>query len=434
VRTRQAIRLGGVRASLLVVAATAGGSIASFLLQAIAARQLDPDGFSLFAALLALLAIALLPGPPISLAIVRHLGDAPGTPPRFAPRAARTAAIVAGLSLLGAALLGTLLPPGGVDRLHLGDRPMLPMWGALIAAVVAGLWIQPSLARLQAAGEFARYGAAQAGLSVGRLGLAGGALALDAPLGVVLLALAAGPLLVQRCIRPRPVPGSRELTAKERGGSTLAWLRRLLPLLAALGGLQALVLLDVVFARAHFGESDPQQAGAYAASATLARALFHLPYAVTAVLVQRTVHAPGAGAARRGAQRKALLESLLVTSGLVGIGAAILAIAPTTALEIFGGEERYAEGARWLVGLLVPMGLAAIGAVPAHSLLARGSSTPVWILGISAPLLAVLLAIPPEAPDALIARSSAVIGAATAAMLLCAWWMPRESESVSSPA
>ena len=54
---------GTVAASLIVVAATAAGSGANFLFQWLAARRLSAADFSLLAAMLAVIAIALLPGP-----------------------------------------------------------------------------------------------------------------------------------------------------------------------------------------------------------------------------------------------------------------------------------------------------------------------------------------------------------------------------------
>ena len=85
-------RDGGIlSASLLVVAATTSGSAANFLFQWIAARKLEPGDFSLLAAMLAVVTLAVLPGPPLAIAIVRRLSGHPADAPapsrswRFVP-------------------------------------------------------------------------------------------------------------------------------------------------------------------------------------------------------------------------------------------------------------------------------------------------------------------------------------------------------------
>lgn len=414
---------GTVAASLIVVAATAAGSGANFLFQWLAARRLAPAEFSLLAAMLAVVTIALLPGPALAIAIVRRLaggrgggaraswdgvdtrGGLPGAAPGLAR--ARRVGIAAGLALLALiAAAGTL----GGDRLHLADGGGPLLWLAAAAVVASWLAIAPDLARVQAAGDFPRYGRAQAHLAGSRLLFGGGALLAGAGPGVALLLLAAGPWLV-RALLPRLETGA-ELRAP--------WLRELLPSLAATGGLQALVVLDVVFARAHFAASDPEGAGSYAVCSTLARALFHLPFAITAVTVERTSAASAAGLPRRGI----LLANLGIAAAFVAAGALALGCFPRTALAVFAGGDPTEGEVRLLGRLLLPMALASLAAVPAHYLLSAGSRAPMVILGAAPLVLAALLARPVATVEDLIAPLTAVQGATLGALLVATFSSP----------
>ncbi len=403
---------GMLTASLLVVAATASGSAANFLFQWLAARRLDPGNFSLLAAMLALVTLAVLPGPPLAIAIVRRLSRHPEGMPAPSLGRARTLGIGTGLAILGAIILGAAL---GGDRLHLAAGGGGLLWFAAAAVTVSWLVVFPDLARVQASGDFGRYGRSHALLAATRLGFGGGALIAGAGPGIALLLLAPGPWLVHALLRPRE-------TGPALAGPSL---RELLPLLAATGGLNALVAIDVVFARAHFGTSDPHAAGAYAVCATLARALFHLPFAATAVTVQRT-----AAAARAGQpHRNALLANLGIAVGMIGAGALLLGLLPQTALRIFAGEGRYEGESQLLVRLLLPMALASLAAVPAHYLLALGRRTPTVVLGIAPLVLAGLLARPISTPSELIPPLIGV-QAITLAILWVAAWRAGTSRSI----
>ncbi len=403
---------GAIRASLFVVLATGSGSAANFMYQWIAARSLDDDAFSLLAAMLAVITICVLPGPPLSIAIVRRLTSSRGSRvssplalPSLAP--ARRVGIFAGLTILLAIGIGTSVVQS--DRLHLSSGGGVLLWIAAAFVTVSWLVIYPDLARAQARGEFSRYGRSHALLSATRLGFGGGAILAGAEVWGALICLAPGPWLVRALL----VRGVRT-----EGVLEAPWLRALLPMLAATGGLHALVVIDVVFARVHFGASDPTAAGAYAACATLARALFHLPFAATAVTVQRTAAARAEGRSHRSI----LLTNLGLVLVLVAIGGGFLATFPSTILDVFAGEGRYSAQAPWLRSLLVPMALASVAAVPAHYLLALGSRAPVYVLGIAPFVLAGLLARPPETPAGLIPPLIAVIGAVAAILLVCAWF------------
>lgn len=393
---------GFLGASVLVVAATTSGSVANFLFQWIAARTLSDGDFSLLAALLAVVTLAVLPGAPLSIAIVRRLAARGDRALPAGLAAARGTGIATGLVILGTvALLSTVV---GGDRLHLAGRGGPLLWLAAAAAVVSWLAVAPELARAQAAGRFGRYGRGHALLSATRLGFGGGALLAGGGPGLAIAVLAIGPWLV-RATLPRTAPDAEEL----RGG----WLRTLLPLLAATGGLHALVVLDAVFVRVHFGESDPEGAGAYAACTTLARALYHLPFAATAVTVHRVARATARGEPRG----RWLVGNLLLVTAAVGCGALVLGLFPETALRIFAGEGRYESAAPLLVRLLLPMALASIAAVPVHSLLAEGRRSPVVVLAVAPFVLAALLARTPERPEDLVPPLIGV-QAATAGVLL----------------
>jgi len=395
-----------------VVVATAAGSAANFLFQWLAARRLDGGDFSLLAAMLAIVMIALLPGAPLGIAIVRRLvaerpdgrSAAPGTPASAPGLArARRAGIGAGLAILAA--IGAASALGG-DRLHVAGEGAPLLWLAAAVATVSWLSIVPELARLQAAGHFGLYGRTQALLAASRFLLGGGALLAGAGPGIALLCLAPGPWLV-RATLPRVRTGE-ELR--------VPWLRELAGPFAATSGLQALIVLDVIFARGHFAAADPLAAGSYALCATLARAIFHLPYAITAVTVQRTAAAVAAGLPRHGI----LLSNLGIAALLVAGGAIVLGGFPRTAIEVFAGRQPEAGEVDLLRRLLVPMALASLAAVPAHFLLAIGSRAPLWILGAAPLALAALLARPVSAPEELVPPLIFIQGATLAALLAAA--------------
>ena len=399
---------GTVAASLVVVAATAAGSVANFLFQWLAARRLDAGDFSLLAAMLAIVTVALLPGAPLGIAIVRRLiaersagAGAPDAVPGLA-RARRTG-IGAGLALLAA--IGAASALGG-DRLHVGGSGWPLLWLGAAAATASWLAIVPELSRVQAAGRFASYGRAQMLLAASRLLFGGGALLLGAGPAVALLCLAPGPWLVRATL---PRTGAAEELR-------VPWLRELAGPFAATGGLHALIVLDVVFARAHFAAEDPAAAGSYAICSTLARALFHLPYAITAVTVQRTSAAAAAGLPRRGI----LLSNLGIAALLVAGGVGILGGFPGLAIEVFSGRDASDAEMELLRRLLLPMALASLAAVPAHFLLALGRRSPLWILGAAPLALAILLARPVASPEELVPPLIVVEGLTLAALLAAA--------------
>ncbi len=397
---------GTLAASLFVIAATTSGSAANFLFQWIAARQLDPGQFSLLTAMLAIITICVLPGPPLAIAIVRKLSriKVEDSPPRL------TSARHTGAAMGAILLTGIVLFAAGIDgdQLHLASGGGVFTWIAAAVATMAWLGVFPDLARVQASGDFRRYGLSHALLAGFRLGLGGGALLAGGSIWVVLLCLAPAPVIVRFFLRP-----------KMRSESQLPgpWFRDLFPVLAATGGLHALVTLDVIFARAHFGVSSPEQAGAYAACAVLARALFHIPFAATAVTVQRTARADAQGRSHR----RILGSNLALVTVLITIGGAILFFFPETALTIFAGDDRYASQANLLQKLLVPTAIASFVAVPTHYLLALGSKVPSIVLGIAPCLLAFWLSIAPESPAGLIPPMTTILTLSGAVLLIAAW-------------
>ena len=391
-----------VRASLLVIAATGSGSAANFLFQWFAARSFDRDDFSLFAALLAVVTLGVLPGPPAAIAIVRALADIGGSVFAVGLSAARRAILSAGGTIIAVVALAVLL--SGVP----GFGAPLPASGLFLCVLVTTLsWlvIYPDLARVQAAGDFRRYGGAHARLSLTRLGFGGIALLLDAPVFVVVLAIAIGPWWVRSWLRHTPAAGP----PLER-----PWLRTILPALAATGGLHALVVIDVIFARLHFAENDPRAAGSYAAAATLSRILFHLPFAATAVTVQRTA----AATARGENPRSALWTNLALGAALVAVSGGILAAMPGLALRVFAGADLDPGSVEWLRRLLIPMGLASLAAVPAHYLLALGSRLPVVLLGVAPFVLAAWLSRAPADPGGLITPLTGTFATVGAVLLI----------------
>ena len=397
---------GTIAASLFVIAATASGSAANFLFQWLAARQLDPDRFSLLTAMLAIITICVLPGPPLAIAIVRKLSraDREESPPRL------TSARHTGIAMGAVLLTGIVLLAAGIDgdQLHLASGGGVFTWIAAAVATIAWLGVFPDLARVQASGNFRRYGRSHALLAGFRLGLGGGALLAGGNIWLVLLCLAPAPIIVRLLVRP-----------KVRSESQLPgpWFRELFPVLAATGGLHALVTLDVIFARAHFGVTTPELAGAYAACAVLARALFHIPFAATAVTVQRTAIAD----ARGMSHRRILGSNLALVAVLVTIGGAILFLFPEMILRIFAGDNRYQAQADLLQKLLVPTAIASFVAVPTHYLLALGSKVPAMVLGIAPGILAFWLSTAPESPSGLITQMTTVLTVSGGVLMIAAW-------------
>jgi O-antigen/teichoic acid export membrane protein len=309
------VTIGGraaVRGGALVLSALVVWNAGNYLFFLLAGRMLGPSDYGLVAALLAATLVIAVPAQALQFATARLVaaplgGDAAlanGIYDRAWQRCALVTPILAVLACAG------VVAAGLVDH----ELPVGPLLLTVGLVVPLGFFFL-ALGRLQGeerfegfAASFALWGAPRPlflvilvplGLGIyGALGATGAAL---------LMALAAALLLTGG---PRVA----------RTTSRLEWRAFALPLLpvaVGLSGLGLLTNLDVIVARISL---DPDGAGNFAAAATLGKAVFLLPQAVSFVLLPR-VAARTAVAGDTG-----MLVGLGVAITLIGGGLASLAL------------------------------------------------------------------------------------------------------------
>lgn len=389
---RAAPTLGGGGVVLLALIVWNVGNYAFFL---VAGRALGPSDYGLVAALLAATLVIAVPAQALQFAAARLIaappaGDAAlgeGVYRRAWRRCARVTPLLA-LVACAAIVLAHLIGP----RLPLG--PLL-----LTVGLVAPLgFFFLALGRLQ--GEerfnefslsFALWGAPRPVLLLPLLALGLGVYAaLGATAAALLVALAAAAWLT------RARPPAREPSAEQ----WWAFSRPLVPIAVGLCGLGLLTNLDVIVAKLALGA---EEAGEFAAAATLAKAVFIVPQAVAFVLLPR-VAARSARAGDTGTLLGLGVGVALVAGGLVSL--VLWAIAEPLIDVTYGSDFSGAAGilgtyaaASTLIGALIVVIIHHVG---------RGADRFVWAAGCVAALQAGLFVVFHASAQIIIAIDAAI--------------------------
>lgn len=351
------------------------GNYAFFL---IAGRALGPSDYGLVAALLAATLVAAVPAQGLQFATARLVAAPPGGDAELAhgiyrrcwrrcTGATTVIAPTACAAILTVALLsGRAIPVG----------PLI----VTVALVVPLGFLFLGLGRLQGEARFTAYSLSfalwGAPRPVALVPLAALGLGIYAALGATGAALAAA--LVASLWFTRSARPAREPTAAE----WRAFTRPLLPVVVGLSGLGVLTNLDVIVAKISLGANE---AGQFAAAATLAKAVFLVPQAVSFVLLPR-VAARSAAAQDTGTLMGLGVAVTLVAGGLWSLVTWAIAdpLLHITYGDHFTGSAgllgAYA-GASTLVGALIVVIIHHVG---------RGSDRFVWGTAVIALLQALL--------------------------------------------
>jgi O-antigen/teichoic acid export membrane protein len=389
-RRPAALRGGGLVLGALIV--WNAGNYAFFL---IAGRLLGPSDYGLVAALLAATLVIAVPAQSLQFATARLVAAPPGGDAALAEgvytRAWRTCAVVT--PLLAAVACAAI----GVAWLIEPDLPAGPLLFTVALVAPLGFFFLV-LGRLQGqerfggfALGFALWGAPRpvALLILAAVGL--GVYAALGATGVALLSALGAGWWLTRERRPARAPD----TAQWR-----AFARPLIPVTVGLTGLGVLTNLDVIAAKIALGADE---AGRFAAAATLAKAVFLVPQAVSFVLLPRV-------AARSAAdQDTGMILGLAVGLSLAAGGLASLliwAVAEPLLRITYGGEF---AGSAGILGAFAAAStlLGALIVVINHHV-GRGADRFVWATAGVAALQALLLLAFHGSPETIIAVDAAV--------------------------
>lgn len=334
----------------------------------VAGRLLPVDQYGLVSALVSLISVVALPASAIEVTIVRHVGSSPrderSAVGRWVVRAGGAGVAAGGVMLLGAGPVRRLLSIDDPTILYL-LAVYLPVM--LIGVVLRGVCLGHLRYRWAAAvittGAAVRIACAVTGALL--VGATGAVLAIVA----AEVAIAVGFVLATRG------------DVSWRGDAPPVRLRSAALSLFGLGGLWALVGVDVVAARTML---PAEQAGSYAAMSVLAKAALFAPQVVVSVAYPKFVAEPD--------DRPRLLAGAVAAAGVLGAGAAVvLAASPTRLLTVmFGG--RFAGDAALLgplAGVAAGLGIASV-LVHYDLACARRRSLASWI-GVVAAVLTMLV-------------------------------------------
>jgi O-antigen/teichoic acid export membrane protein len=276
------VTIGGraaVRGGALVMGALVVWNLGNYAFFLLAGRALGPSDYGLVAALLAgTLAIAV-PAQALQFATARLVAAPPGGEAALADgiydRAWWRCALVT--PVLAAVACAAVVAAGLVDN----DLPVGPLLFTVALIVPLGFFFL-ALGRLQ--GEerfegfslsFALWGAPRPIFLVILVALGLGVYGALGATGAALLMALAVAMLLTRAPRAARTPSALEWRA---------FALPLLPVAVGLSGLGLLTNLDVIVARISL---DPDAAGNFAAAATLGKAVFLVPQAVSFILLPR---------------------------------------------------------------------------------------------------------------------------------------------------
>ena len=385
---------GLLRDGVVVTVANFAVNALAYLVPLLAARSLAPGEWGALATVMALLAIATVPGLGLQLAVA--VARARGGSPANAGRLARlTAAATGGVVLLSTPLLAATL--------HLPVLAAVLLAGLAVPVVLASRW----LGELQGAERFPRLAAGMVGLALARyagiaVGLYVGAGLLGSLAAGVAVAWLAPPVLAylgrdaRTTGRPDQAPGTSATSAPLRA-------RAIFTATSGTVAMLAVSYADLILAR-HLLAADAS--GAYAVGAVLTRGAIWAPQVFTLLLLPRLAqgrrHALGVGLALVGGAGVALVAATVV--------------APELAVRLAGGAQ-YADLAAQAPWFAALGALYALAFFLLNARIAAGAArpaTPLWA-GLAV-LVATLLAIRPTTVGAVVTVALGVAALATAAL------------------
>ncbi|WP_233583919.1 polysaccharide biosynthesis protein [Micromonospora sp. CV4] len=396
-RDTGAVRLGVAGAA--VTAATMLTNGLAYLVPMLGARQLTAADLGALATVLALGAIAAVPGFGLQIAVAAH--RARSGPSGTTRLALRTATFTAGVTLAAAPVL--------TIALRLPVALTLLLVPTTFAIVLAGRW----LGELQGDQRFLRLSGAMTGLAAGRYGGLVVGLALGwGPVGSLLLGTLTGflvlPLLARLAAATGPAPSGS--VPKQRVAPATETDRALSgrQVLTACGATLAMLVIsyaDLILARQLLPASG---SGGYAVGAVLTKGALWAPQVVTLLVLPRL-----AWGDRRA---RALALALIVACGAVLVAAATVAgelafrlVGGTDYLHLAGSAPLFAAtGALYAVVFMLVNDRVAIGA--------RWPAAPLWVA--TAGLAGAALLVAPRTVEGVL--SCALVTAALTAAVM-AW-------------
>ncbi len=336
-------------------------NVSTYGFTVLAARWLGPREYGQLAAAMGLLLILGVVSLGLQATAARRIAAAPALPRRtqheVVAATGRASLLVGGLTLLAVPVLATVLrlDLSVAVLVALASVPLTLMGGQ--AGVLQGERRWLSLALVYAA------------MGIGRLVLGVGALTIDASASSAMAAVALGAVVpaVVGAVALRRTPGDAGDRAASPGHARSV-LREVLHNSHALLAFFALSNCDILVARAVL---DDHASGLYAGGLILSKAVLFLPQFVV-VLVFPSM---SADTSRRGVQAKAL--GLILVMGLLAVGAA--AAGSRLAVLFIGGAE-YAELAPdiWVFAVLGTV--LAMTQLQVYAVVARQHAAAVFVL------------------------------------------------------
>ncbi|MGH3016810.1 MAG: hypothetical protein ACRDLU_00365 [Gaiellaceae bacterium] len=370
---------------MVLVAASTVAIVANYAFLLAAGRNLGSEDYGSLAALLALLAVVLIPAGAFQMAVSREIsrrlarGDDTGSA-AFASATFRLALLVTlptvAVALILAAPLANVLNIDSAATVALANIAFVTAFAFPVAMGVlqgsqrfhalAAMYVLPFLLRLVL---FA--GAAAAGFGLG-----------GAVFAIVFAAIA-GTAIAVALVRHTLRRGSSATRP-----SLVPFLRYLGPVVVGLVGIALLTHVDLLIVKARF---PGDEAGAYAAASAFARVGFFLPTTILAVLFPRTAARQARGEETEDILGRSLLATAAFCAALVLFYAATgVGLVTTT----FGRD--FAEGGEILAPFAVAIGLFSLANVLVGYHLSRGETRYAWIVALGVVAQVTVLALWPS--------------------------------------
>ncbi|WP_207914099.1 polysaccharide biosynthesis protein [Micromonospora sp. KC213] len=356
---------------------TAGAAVAgagmvtnglAYLVPMLGARHLPAEELSVLATVLALVAIAGVPGVGLQLAVAVHRVRSPGASTGRVTLV--TTAITAGTLVTAAPLM--------VSTLHLSIHLVTVVVAATVAVVLAGRW----LGELQGDERFVRLAVGMGLLALGRYAGTIGGLVLGAGATGALLAGLASVYVALPVIAWIARPGGPRAAARASGGdATVAMpIRRVLSASTAVLAMLVVSYADLILARLLLPAAE---SGAYSVGTVLTKGALWAPQVVTVLALPRM--------ARRDGRTRSVALAVVGGCGVVLVIAS--ALAGGLAFRLAGGESYAPLGGHApffaATGALYALVFVQINAQIAAG--ARWPSLPLWVATGGLAVAAVLL-------------------------------------------